>query len=103
VSLTTQNIIDLNVEIDVFRPSILDRYRKIDRPISMIMSTSMAGDHGEGQAARLNQLWRAGIERLVHERPHVSTSWLDADHWLVFTHAPEIAYVIRTHTGLVRC
>jgi esterase len=98
VLLTTQNMIDLNVEIDVFRSGILDRYRKIDRPISMIMSTRMAGDHGE-----LNQLWRAGIERLVRERPHVSASWLDADHRLVFTHAPEIARIIRTRRRLVRC
>lgn len=96
VLLSTQDVIDLNVEIEVFRSGILDRYRKIDLPISMIMSTSMAGDHGQGQAARLNRLWRAGIERLVRERPHVSTSWLDADHRLVFTHAPEIAQIIRT-------
>jgi esterase len=101
VLLTTQDIIDLNVEIDVFRSSILDRYRKIDRPISMIMSTSMAGDNGEGQAARLNQLWRTGIERLVRERPHVATSCLDADHRLVFTHAPEIAQIIRSTRGPV--
>jgi pimeloyl-ACP methyl ester carboxylesterase len=105
VLLTTQDIIDLNVEIDVFRSGILDHYRKIDRPISMVMSTSMAGDHGGGRAARLDQLWRAGIERLVRERPHISTSWLDADHRLVFTHAPEIAEIIRSaHPGrLGRC
>jgi hypothetical protein len=99
VLLSTQDVIDLNVEIDVFRSRILDRYREIDRPISMIMSTSMAGPDGDGQAARLNRLWRAGIDRLVRERPHVSTSWLDADHGLVFTHAPEIAQIIRTRTA----
>jgi hypothetical protein len=93
--LTTQNIIDLNVEIDVFRSSILDRYRKIDRPIRMVMSTRMAGDHGD-----LNQLWRAGIERLVRERPHICASWLDADHRLVFTHAADIARIIRTRGRL---
>jgi esterase len=103
VLLTTQDIIDLNVEIDVFRSSILDRYRKIDRPISIVMSTSMAGDNGEAQAARLNQLWRAGIERLVRERPHICASWLDADHRLVFTHAPDIAQIIRTRGRLARC
>jgi esterase len=96
VLLTAQDILDLNLEIDVLRSGILDRYRKIDRPISMIMSTSVAGDSGEGRAPRHNELWRAGIERLVRERPHVSTSWLDADHRLVFTHAPEIAQIIRS-------
>ncbi|MET7938397.1 alpha/beta fold hydrolase [Streptomyces sp. NPDC005322] len=96
VVLTAQDIHDLNLEIDVVRSGILDRYRKIDRPISMIMSASIAGDSTEGRAPRHNQLWRAGIERLVRERPHISTSWLDTDHRLVFTHAPEIAEIIRS-------
>lgn len=98
VSLTAQEILALNVEIDVVRSRILDQYRKIDRPISLIMSTSMAGDSG-GHAARFNQNWRAGVERLVREHPHIATSWLDADHGLVFTHAPEIAQIIRGAQG----
>ncbi|MEW2355891.1 alpha/beta fold hydrolase [Spirillospora sp. NPDC029432] len=89
VLLTGQEILDLNIEIDAVRSRILDRYRKIDRPITMVMSTSMAGD--EGPAPRLNENWRAGVERLLRERPHITTSWIDADHGLVFTHAPEIA------------
>lgn len=97
--LTAQEILDLNLEIDVVRSGILDRYRKIDRPIIMIMSTSMAGDSGEGRAPGRNQNWRAGVERLVREQPRVSTSWLDADHRLVFTHAPEIAQIIRGAQG----
>lgn len=99
VLLTAQEILDLNVEIDAVRSGILDQYRKIDRPISMIMSTSMAGDSGEGHAPRLNQNWRAGVERLVREQPHISTTWLDADHALVFTHAPEIAQIVRNVPG----
>ncbi|NUW36072.1 alpha/beta fold hydrolase [Nonomuraea sp. SMC257] len=95
VSLTAHDILDLNVEIDAVRSAILDRYRKIDCPISMIMSTSMAGDDDEGPAPRFNRNWRAGVERLVREQPRVSTSWLDADHRLVFTHAPQIARIIR--------
>lgn len=95
VLLTAQEILDLNLEIDVIRSGILDRYRRIDRPIAMIMSTSMAGDNGEGHAPRFNQNWRAGVERLVREHPHIATTWLDADHQLVFTHAPQIAQIIR--------
>lgn len=95
VLLTPQDFLDLNFEIEVVRSGILDRYREIDRPIRMIMSTSMAGNSGEGRAQWRNQNWRAGVERLVRERPHVSTSWLDADHRLVVTHAPEIARLIR--------
>ena len=93
--LTAQDFLDLNLEIEVVRAGILDRYRKIDRPIRMIMSTSMAGNDGDGRARWRNQNWRAGVERLVRERPHVATSWLDAGHRLVVTHAPEIARLIR--------
>ena len=95
VLLTAQDIHDLNLEMDVIRSGILDRYRKIDRPISMIMSAAIAGRSEEGRAPRHNRLWRAGVDRLVRELPYVSTSWLDADHRLVFTHAPEIARIIR--------
>ncbi|WDV52032.1 alpha/beta fold hydrolase [Streptomyces coeruleorubidus] len=96
VSLTARDILDLNLEMDVVRSGILDLYRKIDLPIRMIMSAAIAGDSGGGRASRHNRLWRAGIERLVRERPDVSTSWLDADHRLVFTHAPAIAEIIRS-------
>ncbi|MEU6430360.1 alpha/beta hydrolase [Microbispora sp. NPDC046973] len=98
VVLTPQEILDLNLEIDAVRADILGRYRKIDRPISMIMSASMAGDRGAGHAPRFNRIWRAGVERLTREHPHIATSWLDADHQLVFTHAPEIARIIRGAT-----
>lgn len=99
VSLTARDTLDLQREIDVVRSGILDRYRRIDRPISMIMSAAIAGDSGEGQAPRHNRLWHAGVERLVRERPHVRVCWLDADHRLVLTHAPDIADRVRTATG----
>ncbi len=95
VLLTAREILGLNLEIDLIRSGILDRYGKIDRPITMIMSTSMAGDGDEGPAPKFNQNWRAGVERLVREHPHIATSWLDADHQLVFTHAREVARIIR--------
>lgn len=94
VLLTPQDFLDLNLEIEAVRSGILDRYRKIDRPIHMIMSTSMAGNSDDVRTQWRNRNWRAGVERLVRERPHVATSWLDADHRLVITHAPEIARLI---------
>ncbi|MFI6044143.1 alpha/beta fold hydrolase [Nocardia sp. NPDC051321] len=105
VLLSAQEILDLNLELDVLRsgidldidvvgPGILDRYRKIDRPIRMIMATSMAGDSGEGRAPRHNRLWRTGIDRLVREQPHISVCWLDATHALVVDHVPEVARLI---------
>ncbi|WP_245930466.1 alpha/beta fold hydrolase [Allonocardiopsis opalescens] len=99
VLLSAQDIHRLNLEIDTVRSAILDRYRRIDRPISMIMSTSIAGDGAGERASRHNRLWRAGVDRLVRERPDISVRRLDADHRLVFTHAAEIAEIIRSAVG----
>ncbi|MEV4400050.1 alpha/beta fold hydrolase [Nonomuraea sp. NPDC049607] len=93
VLLTAEQILDLNVEIDEVRSGILSRYESIDRPITMIMSTSMAGG-GDERAARFDRNWRAGVERLVRRRPHIATSWVDAGHGLVFTHAAQVARIV---------
>ncbi|MFB9684563.1 alpha/beta fold hydrolase [Amycolatopsis plumensis] len=94
VLLTPQDFLDLNLEIEAVRSGILDLYREIDRPVHLIMSTSMAGNGDDARTQWRNRNWRAGVERLVRERPHVATSWLEADHRLVVTHAPEIARLI---------
>ena len=91
-ALSAADILDLNLEIDAVRGSILDRFRRLDCPVTMIMSTSMAGEGG--RAAWRNQNWRAGIERLTREVPSVVTHWLDAGHGLVVTHAREIARIL---------
>lgn len=101
VRLTAQDIHVLNLEIDVIRSAILDRYRRIDHPVHVIMSKTIAGPGTEGRAPRHNRLWRAGVERLLDERPHTSASWLDADHRLPFTHAREIAALVRGGPGRV--
>lgn len=95
-SLTAEDIIGLGLEMDVVRGEILDRYRRIGVPVHVIASTAIAGDSTEGRAPRHNRLWRAGMERLVREQPRVSADWIEADHGLVFTHAPDIAEIIRS-------
>lgn len=99
VLLTAQDVLALNVELDAIRSGILDRYRRVDCPITMIMSASMAGDGSDGRTAWRNRNWRTGIERLVREYPHISTTWLDAGHGLPLTHAPDIARIIRSTRG----
>lgn len=99
VALTGAQLLDLDLEIDEVRSRSLDRYRKIDCPISMIMSVFVAGDSGEERALRYNRLWRAGIDRLGREVPHIATFWLDADHRLIFSHRAEIARIIRQRHG----
>ncbi|MFC8142281.1 alpha/beta fold hydrolase [Streptomyces paradoxus] len=95
-SLTAEDIFSLGIEMDVVRGEILDRYRKTDLPVHVIMSTAIAGDSAEGRAPRHNRLWRAGVERLLREQPRISADWIDADHGLVFTHAPDVAEIIRS-------
>jgi pimeloyl-ACP methyl ester carboxylesterase len=95
VRLAPPDIVGLNVAIDGVRSAILGRYREIRGPITMIMSTAMAGTGGEGRTLWRNRNWRAGIKRLVGERPDIAVSWLDADHRLVMTHAAEIARIVR--------
>jgi pimeloyl-ACP methyl ester carboxylesterase len=77
VLLTPQ--VDLDLEIETVRSGILDRYRKIDRPIHLIMSTSMAGNSDDGRTQWRNRNWRADIERLVHERPRRGRTDQDQD------------------------
>jgi pimeloyl-ACP methyl ester carboxylesterase len=93
VLLTAQETLDLNVEVDEIRSRILDRYRMIDRPVTLITSTAMAGDSDEGRA--LNENWRAGVERLVRDQPGLTSYRLEGDHGLVFTHARQLADIIR--------
>ncbi|MCR6486715.1 alpha/beta hydrolase [Amycolatopsis sp. OK19-0408] len=94
VVLTGPEILGLNLEIDAVRSRILGRYREIDRPVSLIASTSMAGAGDDELVVRVNRNWRAGVERLRREQPEVVTSWVEADHGLVFTHATEVARLI---------
>lgn len=95
VLLTGQDVLDLQIEMDVVRAAILERYARIEHPITMVMSTALAGPATEGPAARHNQLWRAGIDRLLDARPATATTWFDADHRLVITHAGRIAEIVR--------
>ncbi|MFF0493501.1 alpha/beta fold hydrolase [Nocardia sp. NPDC004068] len=96
VALTARDILDLDVEIDAVRSRILDRYRRIEVPITMIMSTSMAGNGTDERTTRWNANWRTGVERLVRELPHIRTHWVDAGHALVTTHAESVARIIRS-------
>ncbi|MFI1385090.1 alpha/beta fold hydrolase [Embleya sp. NPDC020886] len=94
---TAKEIFDLQLQIDVVRSRILDRFRKVTCPITMIMSTSIAGTGTDGRTPRHNHLWRTGIARLLHEPPPTPTvTWLPTNHRLVFTHAREIAQLIQT-------
>ncbi|MGI5216456.1 alpha/beta fold hydrolase [Nocardia sp. CA-290969] len=95
VLLTGNEALELNLELDAIRTGeLLGRYRDIGVPISMIMAASMAGTGRDERTRWRNRNWRAGIERLTRERPDITTTWLDADHQLVITHATDIARIV---------
>ncbi|WP_280401468.1 alpha/beta fold hydrolase [Nocardia carnea] len=95
VLLTGTQALDLNLELDMIRTGeLLGRYRNIGVPIGMVLSAVMAGGGGDERTRWRNRNWRAGIERLSRERPDITTTWLQADHRLVVTHAPEIARIV---------
>jgi pimeloyl-ACP methyl ester carboxylesterase len=99
VLLTAREILDLNLQVEDVRSGILDSHRAIHQPTSMIMSTFMAGNGDDERTLWRNRNWRAGVERLLRERPHIATSWLDAGHRSVITHAADIARIIRRTHG----
>lgn len=102
VLLTGREILDLNIEVDAIRARILDRYRRIVPPVTVIASASLSGGGAGVHGERLDRNWRAGIDRLVRELPRVAVTRLDADHRMPFTHAAEIARIIRGRTAVRR-
>ncbi|MBF6520960.1 alpha/beta fold hydrolase [Nocardia farcinica] len=99
VLLTAADMLAVNREVDAMRAAILPRFGRIECPVRMVMSTAMAGDDGDDRARRRNRNWRAGIERLVREHPHIRTRWLAAGHDLVHTRAEDIARFIAAGEG----
>jgi len=86
------DVLRLNMEIDAFRLSILDRWRKISAPVTVVTSTWIAGEDGP---ERHNALWLDGFDRLAREVPRAAMTRLPTDHGLVFTHAGEIAAIVK--------
>ncbi|WP_330180920.1 alpha/beta hydrolase [Nocardia sp. NBC_01503] len=84
---------DLTIELDQRRQQLLDTYRTLDCPVTMLLATHSA--HGrDAHAAHVNRTWKAGGEVLRAAVPSAEVSWLDGDHKLPFHHPAEIARAI---------
>lgn len=86
------DVLRLNMEVDTVRLGILDWWHRITAPVTVVTSTWIAGEDGP---ERHNALWLDGFARLRREVPRASVTRLPADHGLVFTHAAEIAGIVR--------
>lgn len=84
---------DIVVELDTLRHNLLDVYKKLDCPITMIMATKSAGEKGT-HAERNNKIWREGVERVCAVRPDTSIHWIDDTHQLPFKHPAELSTII---------
>lgn len=107
MSLSVDDIVDICLELEAIRSTLLEDYRRLDVPIRMIMSAAIAGDADEPTAVRLSGIWRRGIDRLTVELPQIAVTWLAADHGLIVTHAEQIGdlirgFSVRPRTAVVR-
>jgi esterase len=86
-------IADLTIEVDRRRQRLLDTYRDINCPTTMILATNTA--HGDDAHARhVNSVWREGVERLQDAYPAITVHWVDGTHKLPFSHPTDIARAI---------
>ncbi len=77
-------------EVDQRRQQLLDIYRTIDCPITMILTTHTAGGN-DAHADYMNRVWREGAERPKEANPAITTHRVDGTHKLPFSHPAEIA------------
>ncbi|GIG67835.1 alpha/beta fold hydrolase [Phytomonospora endophytica] len=90
------DVLRLNMEVDEVRLQILDRWRRISAPVTLVTSTAIAGEDGP---ERHNALWLDGFDRLMREIPGITATRLPGDHGLVFAHADAIARIVREDVG----
>lgn len=93
VTLSAEEIIRLQDEIDQHRRTATERFDRIDGPITMIMSEFMAGT-GSDRALELNRAWRDAVDALAASRPSISVHRVPAGHDLVATHPEQVLELI---------
>ncbi|MFB7723731.1 alpha/beta fold hydrolase [Nocardia sp. NPDC056100] len=84
---------DLTIEVDQRRQKLLDTYRTLDCPVTMLLATHTSQGK-DAQATRINKTWREGGEILHAAVPSIEVRWLEGDHKLPFTHPAEVAAAI---------
>ncbi|MET9487003.1 alpha/beta hydrolase [Nocardia sp. NPDC006630] len=85
---------DLTLEVDERRQHhLLDTYRALDCPVSMLLATDTATGH-DAKAERVNRTWREGAEVLQVADPDITVQWIEGNHKLPFSHPADIAAAI---------
>lgn len=81
-------------EIDVHRRSTTARFDALACPVTMIMSTTLAGTDG-ARARELNDAWRHGVDDLVATRPAIEVHRLPGGHDMPLVHPRTVAEIVR--------
>lgn len=97
-SLTGDQHVAALREIDEHRRTSVERFDAVTCPITMIMSTTMAGSEG-ARAAELNGAWRRGVDDLVATRPEIEVHRLPGGHDLPLVHPQRVAEIVRKRLG----
>ncbi len=91
--LSSNEFVDVVAEVDAHRSNLMDLYRKVDCPITMIMASKSMGEK-DSHSRRSNRLWQEGIDQLTKAIPSISVQWINDSHQLPFKHPVEIAQTI---------
>ncbi len=86
---------DIVIELDKRRQNLLNDYKKLSCPITMVLAEESAGSTGE-RAERNNKIWHDGATRLMNQNPSVSVTWIQGSHQLPFKYPVELAGIIDT-------
>ncbi|HEX4025844.1 MAG TPA: alpha/beta hydrolase [Steroidobacteraceae bacterium] len=90
--LSGDEIADVTLGVDERRQQLSEVYDKVDCPVTMVLAQKSAKPGPD--AERMNNLWRAGAERLAGKYPALPIAWLNSTHLLPFRKPVELAKVI---------
>ena len=98
--LSSDEFVDVIAEVDAHRSELMDLYRKVDCPITMIMASKSMGEK-DAHGRRSNRLWKEGIDQLTKAIPSISVKWISDSHQLPFKHPLEIAKSIEEFVNAI--
>jgi esterase len=91
VRLNIDELLALSRDADRYRAKILEAYRRLDIPVSVVLGSRPPKSP---DSERILQLWRAGAEKLATAQPGIPVSWVDSDHAIPLRRPEIVADVI---------
>jgi esterase len=91
VRLNTDELLAIGRDADLYRIKILEAYRRLDVPVSVVLASRPPRSPDSG---RILQLWRAGAEKLAYAQPGIPVSWVDSDHVIPLRRPDTVAELI---------